>query len=479
MAALIAAALLWVYWAGLESYLADQHYQEHFAYLWCFVALTLWRTLKGPFRRRFGLRGTRDVFAVALVAAASLLLLVSKTVGSSTGTRTSLAILLTGFAVVTLSRWSVARCLQHGGLLLLCFGLPYSFYFPLTNHLRWGVSWVIGLPAKLGWANYEVVGTLVKFPHYQLEVTADCSGVGQLLTFVGIAVLGGLSSAGGPRRSLSMLALAILLAWLSNLARVTLFVALVGFGWTGSVDNPTWHSIIGFLVFLPFAVVLVGVLLKTHQPPRTDYEVRIKPGRVHVAWLAAPALLVQVLADPTVEELQEPAYFAALQEPPGHELAMIAPSQEYDRAAYDTPWLVSARFQRSDAEFFDLLHFRTRTQTQLGIHQVSNCLYRPEQRVRYEPPVTIDGKQWWRISLDVRDEAQSWHVYFAFEIGGERYDDSFQTQVATALARTLRGDWEVALTRVMFKGSLPEAPTGYEQEVLSWLGQQIGGQAPK
>ena len=59
MAALIAAALLWVYWAGLESYLADQHYQEHFAYLWCFVALTLWRTLKGPFRSRFGLRGKR------------------------------------------------------------------------------------------------------------------------------------------------------------------------------------------------------------------------------------------------------------------------------------------------------------------------------------------------------------------------------------------------------------------------------------
>ena len=146
-------------------------------------------------------------------------------------------------------------------------------------------------------------------------------------------------------------------------------------------------------MFLPFVAVLVGVLLKTHQPPKNDYEVRVQPGRAHIAWLAAPVLLVHVLADPTVEELQEPAYFAALQEPPGHELAMIAPSQEYDRAAYDTPWLVSARFQRSDAEFFDLLHFRTRTQTQLGIHQVSNCLYRPEQRVRYEPPVTIDGKR--------------------------------------------------------------------------------------
>ena len=220
MAALIAAALLWVYWAGLESYLADQHYQEHFAYLWCFVALTLWRTLKGPFRSRFGLRGKRDVFAVALVAAASILLLVSKIVGSSTGTRTSLAILLTGFAVVTLSRWSIARCLQHGGLLLLCFGLPYSFYFPLTNHLRWGVSWVIGLPARVGLADYEVVGAVVHFPHYQLEVTADCAGVGQMLTFVGIAALAVLNSTSGTCRALGMIALAVGLAWLSNLARV-------------------------------------------------------------------------------------------------------------------------------------------------------------------------------------------------------------------------------------------------------------------
>ena len=99
--------------------------------------------------------------------------------------------------------------------------------------------------------------------------------------------------------------------------------------------------------------------------------------------------------------------------------------------------------------------------------------------MRYEPPVTIDGKEWWRISLDMRDDQQSWHVYFAFEIGGERHDDSFQTQLATILARTLRGDWEVALTRVMFPGSLPETPSDYEQEVLSWLGRHIVRQAPK
>ncbi|MGC6486242.1 MAG: archaeosortase/exosortase family protein [Planctomycetota bacterium] len=479
MAALLAAALLWIYWGSLASYLADQHYQEHFAYLWCFVALTLWRTLRGPFRTRLSARSSRDLVAVTLVLASSLLLLVAKTVGSSTGMRTSLAMLLTGLAIVSVSRWSIARCVQHGGLLLLCFGLPYSFYFPLTNHLRWGVSWILALPAELGLAGYEVVGAVVRFPHYQLEITADCSGVGQLLTFVGIAALGVLSSAGGARRALGVLALAVALAWLSNLARVALFVLLVGLGWTGSVDDPTWHSAIGFLVFLPFVAVLVAVLLRSHRPLPNDAAPVARAGRLHVAWLVAPALLVHLFANPAVDRLEEPAYFAALNAPPGHELVMVAPTQELDRAAYDTPWLVSARFQRSEQELFDLLHFRTRTQTQLGVHHVSDCLYRAGQSVRYEPPVPVDGRLWWRIALDMRDGSQSWHVYFAFEVGGERRDDSFDTQLATVYARALRGDWDVALTRVMLPGPLPEEPTDYETEVLSWLGQQTARRAPK
>lgn len=478
MAALLAAALLWVYWGSLTSYLADQHYQEHFAYLWCFVALTLWRTLRGPFRSGLSLRSARDLTAVGLVAAASVLLLLAKTVGSSTGMRTSLAMLLAGFAVVSVSRWTVARCLQHGALLLLCFGLPYSFYFPLTNHLRWGVSWVIALPAKLGWTNYEVVGAVVRFPHYQLEVTADCSGVGQLLTFVGIAALGVLSSAGGGRRACGLLAFAVLLAWLSNLARVGLFVLLVGLGWTGSVDDPTWHSALGFLVFLPFVALLVAVLLRTHRPLPLAEAVTVAPGRLHVAWLAAPALLIHLLANPAIADLEEPPYFATLAAPPGHELVMVAPTQELDREAYDTPWLLSARFQREADESFDLLHFRTRTQQQLGVHHVSDCLYRPGQSVRYEAPVLVDGRRWWRISLDMRDGTQSWHVYFAFEVGGERRDDSFGTQLATVFARALRGDWDVALTRVMLPGALPETPTDYELEVLTWLGQQTDRRAP-
>ncbi|MGK0153176.1 MAG: hypothetical protein ACI9SE_000120, partial [Neolewinella sp.] len=35
--------------------------------------------------------------------------------------------------------------------------------------------------------------------------------------------------------------------------------------------------------------------------------------------------------------------------------------------------------------------------------------------------------------------------------------------------RVLGGSWDVRLTRVMFAGTLPAAPSDYEIEVLTWL----------
>jgi hypothetical protein len=43
-------ALLFVYWETLGSYLRDQHYQEHFLYLWCFLGIALTRTVPNAVR---------------------------------------------------------------------------------------------------------------------------------------------------------------------------------------------------------------------------------------------------------------------------------------------------------------------------------------------------------------------------------------------------------------------------------------------
>jgi len=469
MAALIAAALLWAYWGGLESYLGDQHYQEHFAYLWCFAALTLWHSLRGPFRGVFSLGKKRDLVAVGLALTASLTLLVAQVTGSSTAARSSLVMVLTGLSLAVVPSWSVSRCLMHGALLQLCFGIPYSFYFPLTNKLRWGVSQLIGLPAELGLVSYEMAGPVIRFPHYDLEITSDCSGIGQLLTFTGIAALGILSSNSSAKRTVTVLLLAVVMAWMSNFVRVGVFVMCVGWGWTSTVDNPTLHSAVGFAVFLPFVVTLVWILIKTHRPLSEQGVVEAPAGRFPVLLLIAPVLLVRLLATPSVPELEEPRYFQQLSSPPGHQLVMNSKSAESDRKTYDTQWLISARFARSGNEWFDLFYYHTRSPNHLCVHQVSDCLGKVGQTIRYGEPFTVGGHRWWPIALDARDPADSWHVYFAFEVDGERRDDSLATQAATLMARALRGEWDVQLTRVMFPGPLPDAVSDYESEILSWI----------
>ena len=471
---LFCLVLVTLFWEALQGYVRDQHYQEHFIYLWFFLGLTLWRSLKGPFRGRFGFATGRDRTGFALVLLATLLLAASDRAGSSTGMRTSLVTFLTGCAVLAVPGWSMKRCLMHGLLLLLCFGLPVSVYYPLTSQLQHGVATCIALPVWLGLADYTVHLTEVSFPHYTLVITPDCSGLGQLLTFVGVAALGILSSAPNRKRTIWMLILAVALAWLSNLMRVSLFVFLVGVGFTQAIDNATWHAAIGFLVFLPFVAILVTALLKTHLQRNPAGTAVPDPGRVHLAWLLAPLLGAHFLLG-TVDEsaLPEPPYFKALASPPEHTLVQRAPTEESERFAYGTPWLINARFGAADGQFFDLLHYATSSTSHLCVHKIAQCLNVPGQDLHYEPPVVVAGKQWWRIALDREEIGMgSMHVYFAFEIGGERYNDSAYTQFAAMCQRILGGSWEVRLTRVMFAGGLPATPTDYEVEVLSWLARQ-------
>jgi hypothetical protein len=108
------------------------------------------------------------------------------------------------------------------------------------------------------------------------------------------------------------------------------------------------------------------------------------------------------------------------------------------------------------------------------VHKIAACLGHPGQSVRYEPPVTIDGKPWWRIALDRGGDDVSVHVYFVFEVGGRRHDDSTATQLEVFRQRLL-GEWEVRATRVVFPGPLPPEPTEYERSVLGWLGRTVSG----
>ena len=82
-AAVVALALLYLYRESLLGYLGDQHYQEHFVYLWGFLFLALCRSLKGPFRGRFDFAGSRDRIGLAVVLVAYALAFLSAAAGSS------------------------------------------------------------------------------------------------------------------------------------------------------------------------------------------------------------------------------------------------------------------------------------------------------------------------------------------------------------------------------------------------------------
>jgi exosortase len=474
-AALAAAALVWSFRGAIESYLRDQHYQEHFLYLWVFFGLALTRSLRPPFRSRYSLTDSRDRLGLAMVASAWLLFAASQAVGSSTLERGALVCFLTGCSTLAVPGWRVRRCVAFGLLMQFCFGLPYAVYFPLTAHLQWGVAQFVALPARLGLADYVVRSPVVLFPDYQLVITPDCSGLGQLLTFVGIAALGLLTGRSGWRRCVWLLVVAGLLAWVSNLARVGMFVCFVAVGWTASVDDPTWHAILGFLVFLPFVTLLIGIILKTHVALPVGGPVVVSPGRWRVAWLVAPMLGIQ-LALAHGEEVVFPApdYFARIERPPTHRLELHGPTEAEDRISYGTNWLLNARFRAADGGYFDLFHYATRSRSHLCVHKIVACLGVQDRRVRYEPAVQIAGRSWWRIDIAADDPALCQHVYFAFEVGGRRMDDSPSTQLAVFWRRLLGSSWEVRLTRVMMPGPLPPVPDAQELAVLGWLGELTG-----
>jgi exosortase len=471
-AALLAGSLAWVFWGTLASYLRDQHYQEHFLYLWVFLGLALWRTLRGPFRGVCSPSNARDAIGLGLIVFSWALFAVFESGGSNIVARTALVSFLTGLAVMAVPAWNVRRCLMHGLLMQLCFGLPYSVYFPLTAKMQWGVAQFIGLLPKLGLATYTVEGSVVVFPHYRLAITADCSGLGQALTFVGIAALGVLSSVRNRKRTVLLLVGAVALAWLSNLARVGLFVAMVAWGATWSIDDPDWHAALGFLVFLPFVTLLVAGILRTHHPWASQPVAQVAPGRLPIAALVVPLVVLHLwLGSRAAASMAAPAYWSTIESPPGHALTLHGPTEAADRTAYETPWLINARFADEAGEKFDLFHYATVSRSHLCVHAVSNCLGGPDVRAIYADPVTVDGKPWWRIALLHVPSGQQAHVYFAFEIAGRRFDDSYWTQLEVLRQRVTGGTWEVRLSRLMFDGPMPSAPTARQSAVLSWAGR--------
>jgi len=297
------------------------------------------------------------------------------------------------------------------------------------------------------------------------------------VTFVGIAALGVLGAAPDRRRAVRLFALAFALAWLSNLARVGLFVLLVGWGATWAVDDADWHALLGTLVFLPFAVAQVAAILRSYRPWSPAAAVAPAFGRLPIVLLGVPSLAVHAaFGDRSSEPAARPGYFAELEHPSGHALSLRGSTEAADRAAYETPWLLNARFVAANGGTFDLFHHTTRSRSHLCVHRIADCVAGPGLAIRYAEPVVVDGRPWWPLAVEAGAPGRATrHVYFAFEVDGMRCDDSWTAQWRVLRSRMTGASWDLACTRVMFDGPLPPAPAGREAEVLAWLGRLVSG----
>jgi exosortase/archaeosortase family protein len=304
--------------ASLTSYARDSFYQSHFVFLWAFFGAAIVKAGCGAARATIVWEGKRTLAAAGLLLAAIVVYRASIVTGSSTAERVALTGAFGGAALLALPQWSVRRCLAYFAFALLCFGVPYSLYQQVTLLFRASFMAVLAALPQVTPLAYEVDGLSLRFPHYRLEITEDCSGFNQLVTFLGLAFLGSLTGAPRLRRAAALFAAGAALAYLANLTRVLSFVALVGLEWVAAVEHPILHTAVGIAAFAPFVLLFLALVLRTHSPrgaaPRAG---RTGGSRLPLVAMLLPFVLLRACH----EELPLPqdnavAYMAGLEAPP-------------------------------------------------------------------------------------------------------------------------------------------------------------------
>lgn len=471
-----ALACLAVHFApAVAGYARDNHYQSHFLFLWVFVAIAWWRGGGPGFPERLGGLGrARDAAGWTALALAVLLDYCGLLTGSSTIQRLALVATVTGIAVLGCARWSTRRCLAWSAFLVLCFGVPYSAYFQVTNVFRSGYLWLLGVPSRLGLLDYEVDGASLLFPHYRLDIVEDCSGFTQLITFVGLATAGALVGAPRTGRIVLLFAAAAGGAVLANGFRLLVFVLLVAAGHTEAIDEPWLHETLGFATYLPFVLGMVWLILHTHRrcPPREPLP---RSGRSLPTWCAALPLLAVWLAVPgePPPDLGPPAFLAGVDAPPGYRLELVAPNEVAERDGYGTPWLVNRRFVATSGpeRSLEVFAYLTRSRAHLNVHQISNCLEVPGEDFRYGPAIEVGGRTFW--TFEIQGGSEAWHGYYAFHVDGQDCDDKIGTKWDVFLRRLRGHAREVGLTRFLMPGPLRVPIPPDDQAVLAWRAKQL------
>ena len=475
VALLVLAALAFSFRRALLTYAGDTFYQSHFLFLWLLFAIALVRSSRARIATRLDLGDRRQRAGLAVAAVSFLLFCVSARTGSSTVERVSLVLAFAAFALLSLRTWSAWRCFGYAAFALLCFGVPYSVYHPLTKHFRDSFVALLRVWPEVTGQSFHVVGYSVVFPEFSIAITEDCSGLNQVVFFLALAFLGSLSGRTTAGRTLLLFGSGLVLAYLSNLVRVLVFIALAEKSRL-HLFQPGWrHELIGLAAYAPFILAFIWLILRTHRPRAPMPDPPPERGRFPLAWLVVPWLAVATVAafEPARKAPDAAAWIAEAERIPGWSIAERARSEDYERGAYATSRLVNVSLVADDGSGASLQIFSyvTSSTNQLAVHQVKNCLERPDNTVRYGPTVEVDGRRF--STIEVADAEYTLHGYFAFTIDGEDRDDSLATSIGVLWRRLVGRAREVEFMRILFPGPLPAELPELERKVLAWRTESL------
>jgi exosortase len=210
-------------------------------------------------RDRWGrLARAGDARGAALLALALSLYAMSLLAGSASGQGLALVAALAGAVWWREGRRRLRALAFPIAFLLFMVPIPPDWFTPFAVRLLLFVSWASeGVLRALGVELARQGNVLVLEGGASLMVAEACSGLTAILTLLPIAVLVAYLSRLSSTRRVVLVALALPIAMGANLLRVV-FTALAAQVWdAGTVTADPWHTLVGLLIY---AIACLGLL---------------------------------------------------------------------------------------------------------------------------------------------------------------------------------------------------------------------------
>lgn len=240
----------------VDSWNTDRFYSH--GYLVAAVCIWLaWRQKN----RLARLHGSPDNRGIALVGIGLLLGLAGSLSDVMSLTGISLVMVIAGLILAT-----------RGASSLEAVGFPL-FYFlfavplisaasdasgrVLTPMMEFATSATASFTDLIG-LHPRMSGTIIRYPHYVMEVVVPCSGMASVVGLMALSALLAHLSAASWRRSVLLVASAVPVALLANIIRLSL-TALLGVSFGEKVASGFLHELSGVFTFLLGAVIIICI----------------------------------------------------------------------------------------------------------------------------------------------------------------------------------------------------------------------------